>query len=107
MNNASEFDYTQLSKSELGELYHKIIDAALVNHGYKLHVLRKWNISHEEFHQRALASIATRKQEKDKKLEVKIIVLEYLVKRYANMSNEEAEREWKHLKAEVDYRNPN
>jgi hypothetical protein len=107
MNNTSEFDYTQLTKSELGELYHKIIDAALVNYGYKLHVLQKWNISHEEFHRRALSSKALRKQEKDKKLEVKKVVLEYLVKRYKTMPSEEAEREWKHLRAEVAYKNPN
>ncbi|GGW37246.1 hypothetical protein [Arenibacter certesii] len=107
MDNTSEFDYTQLSKSELGELYHKIIDAALENNGYKLHVLQKWNISQEEFHRRSLASIAIRKREKDRKLEVKKVVLEYLRKRYETMSNEDAEREWKHLKAEVEYRNPN
>ena len=107
MKNTSEFDYTQLSKSELGELYHKIIDAALENYRYKLHVLQKWNISHEEFNSRAIASLAIRKQEKNRKLEVKKIVLEYLRKRYETMSNEDADREWKHLKAEVEYRNLN
>ncbi len=107
MNSDSEFDYSQCTKSELEELYHKIIDTALENFDYKIYVLRKWNIGHAEFRRRALASIKLRNKKRDRELEVRKVVLEYLSNRYKTMTDEDAEIEWAHLKAEVNHRNPN
>lgn len=92
----NSFDWTTLTKNELDELYHQIIDKALENYEYRLHVLFKWKINHEEFHYRAVRSLAIRIRREEQRLKKHQTIGDYFEKRWANMTPEEAkaDRQW-------------
>lgn len=105
--NIESFDWTTLTKNELDALYHQIIDKALENYEYRLHVLFKWKINHEEFHHRAARSLAIRIRKEEERLKKHQIIGKYFEKRWANMAPEEVEADRKWIIEQGRLRNPN
>jgi hypothetical protein len=103
----SNLDYSTFSKKELDQLYKAIIDAARKDSNYRRHLMQTWDIGIEEFWKRALECQFKDIKEGIRKEKYKNTVIKYLVERWATMSDEDADREWDHLKAEVTYKNPN
>lgn len=103
----NSFDWTTLTKNELDTLYHQIIDKALENYEYRLYVLFKWKINHEEFNDRAARSLAIRIRREEQRMKKHDIIGTYFKKRWANMSPEgvEADRKW--IIEQGRLRNPN
>ncbi|MBW8243042.1 hypothetical protein K1F50_09545 [Muricauda oceani] len=101
------FDYTSLTRKELDILYHQIIDKAIENYEYRLHVLFKWKINHEQFHYRAGASLATRIRREEQRMKKHDIIGVYFKKRWANMTPEEVEADRNWIRDQGDLRNPN
>ena len=101
------FDWTTLTKKELDTLYHQIIDKALENYEYRLYVLFKWKINHEEFNYRAARSLAIRIRREEQRMKKHDIIDTYFKKRWANMTPEEVEADRKWMIDQGKLRNPN
>lgn len=101
------FDYNTLTRKELDTLYHQIIDKAVENYEYRVHVLFKWKINHEQFHYRAAASLATRIRREEKRMKKHDIIGVYFKKRWANMTPEEVEADRNWIRDQGNLRNPN
>lgn len=101
------FDWTKLTKSELDTLYHQIIDKALENYEYRLHVLFKWKINYEEFHHRAARSLAIRIRREEQRMKKHDIIGAYFKKRWDNLTPEEVEANRKWIIEQGKHRNPN
>ncbi|MEC3966787.1 hypothetical protein [Flagellimonas halotolerans] len=101
------FDWTTLTKKELDTLYHQIIDKALENYEYRLYVLFRWKINHEQFHNRAAASLATRIRQEEQRMKKHDIISTYFKKRWANMTPEEVEADRKWIIEQGRLRTPN
>ncbi|WP_108244873.1 hypothetical protein [Muricauda brasiliensis] len=101
------FDYNTLTRKELDTLYHRIIDKAIENYEYRLHVLFIWKINHEQFHYRAAASLATRIRREEQRMKKHDIIGSYFKKRWANMTSEEVEADRKWMVNQGRFRNSN
>ncbi len=107
MNKIQELDYSQFSKKELDELYHKIIDSARKNPEYRRYVMDQWNIGIEDFWKRVYDSQMIEIKKEIEKKNLRHAILKYFVDRWKTMTDEEADREWQYLRAEVAYKIPN
>lgn len=103
----NEIDYSEWSKSELSTLYNQIILTARENPEYRRYVRNKWNLSIEEFWKISLKVKMKEIREELKKERYRRKAIEFLVKRWEGMTDEEADREFADLKSEVEYKNPN